>query len=244
MLRCSGRRWWPEWLTARKETRVRFITCLFNDVVTLRTKDGSKLRIVILGPDGSGKSSVIDGLKIEFAHRGLKLYVRHLKPRIVATRRGQPETVVANPHGKPARTALFSVAKIAVWLMEEWYARFFQEKEETLLLCDRYYHDLLIDPKRYRYGGPLWAAKMAGRLMPQPNLWILLDAPAELLQNRKQEVPVQETLRQLQAYRAFVLEQRWHAIIDAAQSLDRVIADVERAIGSAGMQNGASHGSD
>jgi hypothetical protein len=61
------------------------------------------------------------------------------------------------------RSALTSLAKILVWLMEEWYANLFWDKKGTLLICDRYYHDLLVDPRRYRYGGPAWAAKLVGK---------------------------------------------------------------------------------
>jgi thymidylate kinase len=156
--------------------------------------------------------------------------MRHLKPRFVALRQGEPAAIVADPHGKPARSALVSLAKILVWLIEEWFANLFQERKETLLICDRYYHDLLVDPQRYRYGGPLWAARLVGKLMPRPNLWVLLDAPAEVLQARKQEVSPEETARQRQAYLVFVRKQRKHVIVDASQSLDRVIADVEDAI--------------
>jgi thymidylate kinase len=145
-------------------------------------------------------------------------------------KRGEGITIVVDPHGKPSRSALTSVAKIFVWLLEEWYANFFQEKRETLLICDRYYHDLLVDPKRYRYGGPMWIARLTGQLMPKPRLWILLDAPAEVLQARKQEVPPEETARQRQAYLALVRRQKNHIVVDASQSLDSVIADAERAI--------------
>jgi thymidylate kinase len=168
--------------------------------------------------------------------------MRHLKPQLVFQRRCEPVTIVVDPHGKPPRSALTSVAKIFVWLMEEWYANLFQNKKETLLICDRYYHDLLVDPKRYRYGGPMWTARLIGRLMPQPALWVLLDAPAEVLQARKQEVPPAETERQRQAYLAFVRVQRDHVIVDASQSLDRVIADVERAVNGAVIEDEGNHG--
>jgi thymidylate kinase len=138
--------------------------------------------------------------------------------------------IVVDPHGKPPRSAPVSFVKILIWLMEEWYAHLFQDRKQTLLICDRYYHDLLVDPIRYRYGGPEWAARLVGKLMPQPDLWLLLDAPAEVLQARKQEIAFEETSRQCNAYRAFVLNQRNHAMIDAAQSLDRVTADAEEAI--------------
>jgi thymidylate kinase len=114
--------------------------------------------------------------------------------------------------------------------MEEWFASLFLDRKSALLICDRYYHDLLIDPARYRYGGPEWAARGVARLMPQPDLWVLLDAPAEVLQARKREVSFEETCRQRDAYLSFIRDQRDCAVVDAAQPLDRVIADVEAAI--------------
>jgi thymidylate kinase len=188
------------------------------------------LKIVILGPDGAGKSSVIAGLAGKLEQAGRTVKVRHLKPQILIPRRGEPGVVVVDPHGKPPRSALTSVAKIWVWLVEEWCAAIFQDQKKTLLICDRYYHDLLVDPARYRYGGPMWAARALGKLMPRVSLWILLDAPAEILQSRKREVPLEETARQRQAYLAFVLQQDGHVIADASQPLDRVIAEVEQAV--------------
>jgi thymidylate kinase len=195
----------------------------------MRSKKSNKLKIVILGPDGAGKSSVIHGLIRRFDQAGRVVTMRYLKPDLVFSHRGEA-TVNAVPHGKPSRSALSSLAKILVWLMEEWYANLIWDKKGTLLICDRYYHDLLVDPKRYRYGGPAWAAKLVGKLMPQPKLWILLDASAEVLQARKQEVTIDETARQRYAYSDFVRKQRKYVIVDASQSLGRVIADTQKAI--------------
>ena len=164
------------------------------------------------------------------SQRGIAVKMRHLKPQVILPQRGQPGAIVADPHGKPPRSALTSAAKIIVWLMEEWYAHLFRDKKQTLLLCDRYYHDLLVDSKRYRYGGPLWFARLVGALMPRPMLWVLLDAPVEVLQARKQEVPFEESKRQRQAYLDLVARQRMHIIVNAAQPLDCVIADVQKAL--------------
>jgi thymidylate kinase len=188
------------------------------------------LKIVVLGPDGAGKSSVIHGLLDKLAQKGCVVKMRHLKPFFVIPKRSEPGAIVIDPHGRLPRSALFSLAKIIVWLLEEWCVNCFQDRSETLLICDRYYHDLLIDPKRYRYGGPLWIAKVVGKLIPQPRLWVLLDAPAQVLQERKHEVPLEETARQRQAYLAFVRDQKHYIIIDATQSLDKTIAVAEHAI--------------
>jgi thymidylate kinase len=191
-----------------------------------RPKDETELKIVILGPDGAGKSSVIQGLIGELTAAGRRVKMRHLKPRLLV-RSGDSVSIVTDPHGKPPRSALVSVAKVLVWLIEEWYATLFQNEQNTLLICDRYYHDLLVDPMRYRYGGPIWVARCVGKLMPQPDLWVLLNAPATILQTRKQEVPLEETMRQCDAYLALVRDQKRFIIVDATQSLEDVVADIE-----------------
>ncbi len=208
----------------------------------LRSKEGLKLKIVILGPDGAGKSSVIQGLMRNLSQGGRVVKMRYLKPPIVLVRRGEQVTINPDPHSKPPRSMLTSVIKILVWFMEEWYAHLFWDKRETLLICDRYYHDLLVDPIRYRYGGPLWIAKLVGKLMPEPRLWVLLDASPEVLRARKQEVFPEETARQRCAYQAFILEQKNYVIIDASQSLDKVIADVEYAITGAEIEHKGNRG--
>jgi len=172
----------------------------------------------------------------KFEKEGRVAKMRHLKPGVALIRLLKRRTVVVDPHGKPQRSVILSLAKILFWLLEEWHAKVFHERNNTLLICDRYYHDLLVDPIRYRYGGPLSVARLIGKLMPQPALWILLDAPAHVLQGRKQEVAPEETERQRNAYLAFVGEERKHKIVDASQPLEVVIADVDFAIERAVMQ--------
>ena len=100
----------------------------------------------------------------------------------------------------------------------------------TFVAFDRYYHDMLVDPKRYRYGGPMWLARWVGKIIPKPDIVILLDAPAEVLQARKQEVPFKETARQRQAYLKLVRGMKNGVVLDASQPLEKVVEDVNRTI--------------
>jgi thymidylate kinase len=155
--------------------------------------------------------------------------------------RDNPNSIDTDPHGKSPRGVFLSLAKIGIWLVEEWYVSFFRVKKGTVLIYDRYYHDLLVDPKRYRFGAPLWIARLVGKLMPRPDLWILMLAPAEVLQARKQEVSLAESELECRTYLAFVRKQRKYVIVDASQPLDKVIADAEHAIRAA-VLNGDNRG--
>ncbi len=185
--------------------------------------------VAVLGVDGSGKSSVISGLKVRLNHVAKSVEFRHLRPHFLFGRKGA-HGVVVDPHAKPPRSGLTSIGKILAWLAEEWVGQYVGRKAVTLRICDRFYHDLLVDSLRYRYGGPQWIARLVGSMMPQPELWLLLDAPLDVVRARKQEVSEEETARQIEAYRSFVNTTRNHVIVDAAQPVDEVVDDVCAAI--------------
>jgi thymidylate kinase len=96
----------------------------------------------------------------------------------------------------------------------------------TLVLNDRHFVDILVDRRRYRYGGPLGLMRLIWRLIPKPDLIILLDAPPEVLQARKQEVSFEETDRQRRAYLSLVGTMANGRVVDATQSLECVADDV------------------
>jgi thymidylate kinase len=192
-----------------------------------RMRQPTGLHIVFLGPDGSGKSSVIEACMREMAQAFRRIEYRHLKP---GPQRGHSAKPVTDPHAQSRRGLLSSTAKILhfwttylvgclLWL----YPRYLRS---TLLVFDRYYHDLLADPARYRYGGSLRFARLLGRLLPQPDLVFILDAPAEVLQSRKQEVSFDESVRQRTAYRSLRSEYSRAYIIDASEPLDKVVTSV------------------
>ena len=96
----------------------------------------------------------------------------------------------------------------------------------TLVVFDRYYYDILADTLRFRYGGPKWLMRLVYRLIPRPELILILHAPAEVLQMRKQEVPMAESARQTEIYRSLARERYLRSrsvLVDVSSPLQEVV---------------------
>jgi len=201
--------------------------------------------VVLLGLDGSGKSTVLAALETIFSppafpetriisrHPGF-LYDRLLQVK-PSSHHSDDGPIAIEHYGKPSHGAIKSVGKLGI-LALDWFAGYWgqlvhQRAKGHLILFDRHFFlDIAIDPLRYRYGGPLWFAHLMGRLLPKPNLVILLDAPIEVLQNRKQEISFEEATRQRAAYLELIQEWPNSHIIDVSKPLEHVINEAKQII--------------
>lgn len=189
--------------------------------------------IAVMGPDGAGKSVVIDAIQQQFRQAYNKIKLFHLRPKALWTGKGNTQAVT-DPHGQPPRGALASVLKIFLLVIDYWLGQVLKimpaVRRSQLVVFDRYIYDLLVDSKRIRYGGPAWLIRLAAHVVPRPDLVILLDAPADVLWSRKQEVPFEEVKRQRDRYCEVASQLHFAKIVDASQPLADVIRDVERVI--------------
>lgn len=193
-----------------------------------RVRYPTGLTIALLGPDGSGKSTIMERISEELAKAFRRVQRQHLRPRVLGRARSQGP--VTDPYGKPPRGLVGSLLKLLFFWADfvigaaTWV--FPRRVGSTLIIFDRYFHDLLADPARYRYGAPLSVARALARIVPEPDLLFVLDAPAEILQSRKREVSPIESARQRQRYRKLAAAHPPAIVIDAARPLDQVVADV------------------
>ena len=189
--------------------------------------------IAFMGPDGCGKSSVIEAITAEFAPAFREVDRFHMHPKFLRRSTGG-KALVTDPHGLPPRSLLTSIAKVfyyvADYLLGYWLRIRPAIIRTKLVVFDRYFYDLLVDHKRVRYGGPAWMLTLAGKLVPRPELVILLNAPAEVLWSRKQEVPFEEVVRQQKNYCELAERLQSTVIIDASQPLPDVILQTAEAI--------------
>jgi thymidylate kinase len=167
-----------------------------------RTSHPIGILVSVLGPDGVGKSTVLEGLATAFSVPLRRRSLFHWRPQVLAKRKDNRP--VTDPHGRSPRGSLASMAYLSVFFADCWAGYLFVIKPRLVragfVQFDRYFHDVLVDPRRYRYGGPQWFAKLLCRLLPEPDLVILLDANEDLILSRKTELTRAEIQRQRKAY--------------------------------------------
>lgn len=202
------------------------------------------LVVAILGPDGAGKSTLLKDLPLRCAPLGRRCRVFHLLPPIKATpSRSMPTT---DPHGLPLRGFATSVMKLGYFVLRYnagWLASVSGPYRRTgLVYFDRYYQDMLADPARYRMGVSPWVVRLFGSLIPQPDLYLVLDVAPEVARSRKVEVKESESMRQFHAYRALAQRLPRAVLIDANSCPEEVAARCEWAIVEAMAQKAADRG--
>lgn len=144
-------------------------------------------RVVLLGADGAGKDRVVGTLADLLAAAGVPVRVVHFRPGF--GRRG--ERAVTDPHARPPRGRAASALKLALYALDYWWAAARQRswlRRGGVVLFNRHFDDLLVDPGRYRYGAGPGLARWVSRRLPPADLRYLLDAPPEVLLARKREV--------------------------------------------------------
>ncbi len=216
--------------TPSRMERVRYLARKTRSVARSLLGHPNGLFAVILGPDGSGKSSVIDRLVRDLEHERAMIPVRrfHWRPQLRESTNWKANT---EPHAVPPRGAGMSILKMGYLLgafNAGYVARVMKPRHRFgIVLFDRYFDDLLVDPTRYRYSGPRFLAEAVASLVPRPDIWIILDASPELLHSRKQEVPLEETGRQRDAYRRLAETLPNAYVVDVSVPLDEVVGEVK-----------------
>ena len=189
--------------------------------------------IAVFGPDGAGKTAVIERATVQLAPGFCQILQFHFRPDFGRNASQQP---VTDPHGQPPRTLLISIAKLIYWLLDCWYGHFIfvttSGRSSRLVIFDRYYSDILVDARRYRL--PVSASRIAKWLVqcaPRPDLCILLDAPAEIVQSRKAEVSAAESERQRREYLAMFGRMKNHnLVLNATCSIDELAQQMCQAV--------------
>ena len=184
--------------------------------------------IVLCGADGSGKSTaakaLIESLSTTFPPAKGRQF--HWKPPVFSAIRMAARRPTTDPHAQPPRSLLPSLLYFVVHWLEFFLGSFLRIMPATfkggLVLIDRWYYDFFVDQRRYRLRVPLALVRFGYFFLKKPDLVLLLDAPPEILQQRKQEVPLLETQRQREAYLSLIRSLPQGRIINAGAAPEAV----------------------
>lgn len=200
--------------------------------------------VVLLGPDGVGKTSIATALTSELSRDFKRVEHYHFRPGAIPRLRDllcykgydpPPE----QPHGAPVPGLLSSLARFAYYSLDfvigARVSRFRAFRHpDILVLVERYYMDILVDPARYCMAVPPAVVRLIRPLVPRPDLAILLDADVSTITARKRELPEEELARQICLHRRTIYE--WGnriAVIDATRPFEEVLRECAAAVRAA-----------
>ena len=192
------------------------------------------LFVAVLGPDGSGKSSLVEHV-LTSLHRGYRFTWRfHWRPGLFRKLARQGDGIrAAAATAPPARysygpavSLLRYLYYLADFVLGYWLVIYPKRVRTTLVIGERWYYDVLINPVRYGFRLPGWLLRLGGHLVPEPDLVVLLEADPAVVHLRKPELAVEEIRSQLEMMRPLLASVRRGVSI----ATDCPIAESQRAL--------------
>ena len=213
---------------------------------TRRVTRPTGLVVCLTGPDGAGKSTLAAGLETAALGAFRQCVRLHSRPGLLpppGQLLGRPVRDTTEPHGRPPSGTVGSLARLSYLALDYvlgWPTRVWKPRvRSSLVILERGWLDLAVDPKRYRLSLPNGIASRLGKALPKPDLTLVLDAPPGQVTARKRELEPLEVARQRAVWRTLANEQRPRAsLVDAAMPSSHVL---EEALGAVNEKLAARH---
>ena len=93
------------------------------------------------------------------------------------------------------------------------------------VLFDRYSYDFIVDPRRSRLNLPKWIRRFFVFLTPSPKIVYFLDASADIIYSRKQELSKETIQELLDGYRELAKNKKRFKVVDAEQAPEKIAED-------------------
>ena len=221
-----------------KSVKKRSKRKLFTYVTYLLSKALKRTGLIVVfqGTDGSGKTTIINGIEQvlgnTFSNNTLNYY--HWRPGFVKSekRLDSDGKVVSNvqPHTLPPAGKLMSLAKMllytADYVLGYWLKIYWQSAQGHLVVFDRYYYDFYMDKVRYRLNIGNWVIRLLHLFIPKPDITFVLLGDAEKIHARKKELSLGEVQRQIGLLRTYTPLFAPPIVVDVCRSIPEVVYTV------------------
>jgi thymidylate kinase len=152
--------------------------------------------IALVGPDGVGKTTLARALVDLRPNQGTG-YFHFAPPSKGQLSPGPPDRERPRPKDLTgAGSRLLGWVRLARNLARFWLGYLFTVRPALragkLVIADRWAFGYIGQPQGLKFHGPAVMARWAIRLMPQPDLVVVLTAPPELIRDRKPELTLEQ----------------------------------------------------
>jgi len=167
-----------------------------------RASDASGRFVVLVGPDGVGKTAVAQALLAQ--HPGPVGYFHFLPPLRGPLVRSLGPAPAPPPKAPPGGWIVLGWIRLLRNLARCWIRHLGTVrpalKRGSLVIGDRWVYGYVVQPYALRFHGPASLARAAMRLLPRPHLVVNLTAPPHVIRSRKQELTVSQIEQELRGW--------------------------------------------
>lgn len=199
------------------------------------------LTIAFISPDGGGKSTIIEAITTTCKgcfHGIEKIYFRpRLFKNLGSYKPINPQGEAPSnpdPHGVKSNGVLKSTVRFLFYNLDFLLGYFFKiyilKIKRRLIVFDRYYYDYYVDLKRYQFKLPKFLPRLFSFMIPAPDLVFILDAPAEVIYSRKQELSPEEIDRHRTKFIKISKQLKNAYLINTNQHINDVVKEVTKII--------------
>ena len=195
--------------------------------VAIRYSPRTLATVCILRPGSSERTAIIETLMPILQSTAVIVEERCSQPQL-SRLHDSPGNSPAEGNSRARDSRLVSMARIVSWMVTDWLRQL--NRMPTLRVTESRSYDLISDTEWHRYGIPKWFAWLVTKLLPAPDLWILLDPGTGEMQAANHECLPAQALRQLDACRSLVKTKKQFVILEAGVPGFRVTEEVYSAI--------------